>query len=94
MEPSPDAVAIEVLDHTKPVLTRSPLDCSAQVAESSTGLSSVHGVTLREPCRLQEVGCNRRDIAHRNTDSGVGEVAIQLGRDVKIHQVAVTKLAL
>src|SRR5271163_1269442 len=93
MEAPPDTVTIEVLDHAKPVTARSPLDRSTQVTEPGAWLSCVHGVTLRKLGCLQEPGGNRPHLAHGHADPGIGEVAVQLCRHVKVHEVAGVELA-
>src|ERR1700729_2118333 len=93
MEAPPYSVTTEVLDHAKPVPARSALDGSTEVTESGAWLSCVHGVTLRKPGRLQEPGGKRGRLAHCQADPGIGEVAVQLCRNVNVHEVAGMELA-
>src|ERR1019366_2838726 len=93
MESKANTVTIEVLDNAKPVSACYPLDRSTQVTESSSWLSRVHGVALRELGCLQESGGNRRHLAHGHTDPCIGEVAVELSRHVKVHEVASVQLA-
>jgi hypothetical protein len=89
MESAPDAVAIEILDNAKPMAACSPLDRPTEIMESSAWLSGVHGIVLRMLCGLEQSGSHRGDLADGNADTCVREVAVQLGRHVKVHEVAI-----
>jgi hypothetical protein len=54
MEPAADAVPIKILNDPKPVVPRSLLDSSTQIAESSAWLSGLHGIALSMLCRLEQ----------------------------------------
>jgi hypothetical protein len=88
VESPPDAVAIEILDDTKPVATCSPLDRPTYITESSTWLSGVHGVALSMLGCLEQSEGHRGDLADGNADTCVREVTVQLGRHVKVYEVA------
>src|ERR1700677_2224809 len=94
MESPPDAVAVEILDDAKPVTACSPLDRPTEITQSSAWLSGVHGIALSMLGGLEQSGGHRGDLADGNTDACVGEVAVQLGRHVKVDEVAVAELAL
>jgi hypothetical protein len=89
MESPPDAVAIEILDDTKPVAACSPLDRPTEITKPSARLSGVHGVALRIRGGLEQPGGQRGDLADGNADPRVGEVTVQLGRHVKVYEVAI-----
>ena len=89
MESTPDPVAIEILDDAKPVTACSPLDRPTQITESSAWLSGVHGVALSKLCSLEQSGGHRGDLADGNADTRVREVTVQLGRHVKVYEVAI-----
>jgi hypothetical protein len=40
-------------------------------------------------CGLEQSGGGRRDLADGNADTGVREVTLQLGRHVKVYEVAI-----
>jgi hypothetical protein len=89
MESPPDAVAIEILDDAEPVAACSLLDRPTQITESSAWLSGIHGVALGMFCGLEQSGGHSGDLADGNADSCVREVTVQLGRHVKIYEVAI-----
>ena len=89
MESAADAVAVEILNDTKPVTPCSPLDRPTEVTESSAWLSGVHGVALSMLSGLEQSGGHRGDLADSNADTCVREVTVQLGRHVEVYEVAI-----
>jgi hypothetical protein len=94
MESPPDPVPIEILDDAKPVAACPPLDRPSEVTESSAWLSGDHGVALSMLGGLEQPGGHRGDLAHGNAYTCVREVTVQLGRHVKVYEVAIAQLAL
>jgi hypothetical protein len=89
MESPPDAVAIEILDDAKPVAACSLLDRPTYITELSAWLSSVHGVALSMLRGVEQSGGHRGDLADGNADTCVREVTVQLGRHIKVYEVAI-----
>ncbi len=88
MESPPDTVAMEILDDAKPMAACPFLDRPAEITESSARLSGVHGVTLSVLRGLEQSGGLRGDLADGNADTCVRKVTVQLGRHVKVYEVA------
>jgi hypothetical protein len=89
MESPPDAVAIEILDDAKSVTACSLLDRPTKITEPSAWLSGAHSIALSKLGGLEQSGGHKGDLADGDADSCVREVAVQLGRDVKVYEVAI-----
>jgi hypothetical protein len=89
MESPPNAVAIEILDDAKPVTARSLLDRPTKITEPCAWLSGVHSIALSKFGGSEQSGGHGGDFADSDADACVREVAVQLGRHVEVHEVAI-----
>jgi hypothetical protein len=88
-----DPVAVEVGDDTEAVAAGPPLDGSADVPQRSPGPGRGHGLALGQAGGVEQLSGAGRDPADRGAGARVGPVAVELGRDVHVDQVALAQRA-
>jgi hypothetical protein len=92
MEPSTNPVAVQIANHPESVPSGASLYCASNIAQSRPGLCCRHRVRLGEPCRIEEPLRDWPNLADGDTHASVGEVAVQLDRDIEVYEVACAQL--
>lgn len=81
--PCPARSAIREPGFAGPALDRPP-----DVPYGAAGAGHPHGVPLGGNGRFEETAVLRRHLAHGHAGAGVGPIAVELGGDVNVHEVA------
>jgi hypothetical protein len=88
-----DAVPIEIPNHSETVATRVGLNGLADIAKSVARSCRGHRVSLSETSRFQETLRDRWNNSDGSADPSVGKIAVELGGNVDVDQIALAKVA-